>query len=140
MRQKWFGKEIKWILPAKGAKLAVGFAVLMALLGVMGSSGFGLFGLLGTLLFWGAIIWLLLIASQCPKCGKFFAIEAKATVLSVEDAGTMKVERKIKNNSGNVIGTYDDVAKAERVTRDVNQTCKYCGYIRNYTDVFKREA
>lgn len=66
--------------------------------------------------------------TACPKCGKKLAMKeiSRKTVSSY--ATTVDVERKVKNNKGEVIRTYTEAVPATHYTYDCIDECKFCGH------------
>lgn len=66
--------------------------------------------------------------SKCPKCGKAFGMKEISREFSNSRATTMDVERKVKNNKGEVIRTYTETVPATMYFYDCVDECTYCGH------------
>ena len=67
-------------------------------------------------------------ASKCPKCGKTFGMEEISRRLVESRASTMDVERRVKNDKGEVIRRYTETVPATIYTYDCVDECKFCGH------------
>ena len=67
-------------------------------------------------------------ASKCPKCGKTFGMKEISCKTVGSRATTMDVERKVKNNKGEVIRTYTESVPATQYIYDCVDECKFCGH------------
>ena len=70
-------------------------------------------------------------AEACPKCGKSFAMKEISRKTVGSRATTMDVERKVKNNKGEVIRTYTESVPATQYIYDCVDECKFCGHRRD---------
>ena len=66
--------------------------------------------------------------TKCPKCGKAFGMKEISRKTVGSRATTMDVERKVKNNKGEVIRTYTESVPATQYIYDCVDECKFCGH------------
>lgn len=77
--------------------------------------------------------------TKCPKCGKAFGMKEISRIAVDSRATTIDVERRVKNNKGEVIRTYTESVPATQYIYDCVDECKFCGHRQSVTrDITER--
>lgn len=71
------------------------------------------------------VIWLR--ADVCPKCGAWNSMEYVKTLYKYDSKERVNVERDIRNNEGEKIGSYDSSEIHDVTNRLALERCKECG-------------
>lgn len=67
-------------------------------------------------------------SARCPNCKKFSAMEdVDKEIIKTEQISKLE-ELKIRDKSGNIIGSQEHRIYGEKVTYEITRQCKYCGY------------